>query len=445
MTLVEFNVTSIGASHIRVGKECQDFSYSEQGEGYAMAISCDGHGGGNYFRSAFGSRFAAQSGASCISEFLQDWDMSVIPENPDEILIQLEKSIITKWNTAVWDHYEANPFTEDELNSVSESRCKRLLSGKSIESTYGTTLIALVQTEAFWFGIQIGDGKAVKVSADGIFDQPIPANEKCFLNSTTSICDENAIEDFRHVFSTDMPAALFCGSDGIDDSFIRDEQLYKLYSTVGRSFVDNDPTAARNELKDYLPRLSSKGSGDDVSIAGIVTIEIASKVFPEIEEPTAKEPPADFQSKESQQSTEQEQGCENLDKAMTSADSGNEANPSPLRPLTSDGLTESLEEPNKHMNPNDDKPLPQTDKTTSIDSSIEEPVCDQEPANTASAHQSFNSSLDAQRELAPQETLNEDTESQSRQLPNYCEECGFKFSTPVKFCPECGVRVEKAH
>lgn len=282
MNLIAFNASSIGASHIRIGKECQDYSLSDVGDDWCIAITCDGHGGDNYFRSSLGSRFAAETAMRCIGEFLSECGTSELTE-PDAAIIQLEKSIIAGWNDRVWSHFGENAFTEEELNSISQDRRKRLLAGKSIESTYGTTLIAVAWTHNFWFGIQIGDGKAVRIKPDGSADCPIPKNAKCFLNTTTSICDVNAIDNFRHCYSTDLPAGIFCGSDGIDDSFIRDEQLFRLYLTIGRSFADNELDVARNELEEYLPRLSSKGSGDDVSIAGIIDMEIADDAFPSVE------------------------------------------------------------------------------------------------------------------------------------------------------------------
>ena len=444
MTFVAFNVTSIGASHIRVGKECQDFSYSEPSEPggvYAMAISCDGHGGDNYFRSAYGSRFAAQSAASCISEFLHDWDMSVVPENPDEILIQLEKSIITKWNIAVWDHYNSNPFTEEELNSVSEHRRKRLQSGKSIESTYGTTLIALVQTQAFWFGVQIGDGKAVRVSVDGTFDQPIPPNEKCFLNSTTSICDENAIEDFRHAFSTDMPAALFCGSDGIDDSFIRDEQLYKLYSTVGRSFVDNSRETACAELEDYLPRLSAKGSGDDVSIAGIVTIELAANAIPAIEEPaTAKHADGEAQSEDGESSELRNEDPEQVQIAA------GEDEIAPEPEMDSEEVQPVADAEPPHLFEGFIATDSMTESTSpSLETLVESSLgadMDGAPGNPEPCALTVEVQPRDEESANPIQDVSVGFEqSDAMMIPKYCGECGFKFPVPVKFCPECGARV----
>ena len=71
MNLIAFNASSIGASHIRIGKECQDYSLSDVGDDWCIAVTCDGHGGDNYFRSSLGSRFAAETAMRCIGEFLK--------------------------------------------------------------------------------------------------------------------------------------------------------------------------------------------------------------------------------------------------------------------------------------------------------------------------------------------------------------------------------------
>ena len=111
----------------------------------------------------------------------------------------------------------------------------------------------------------------------GLF-QPIPWDEKCFLNATTSICDKDAIGNFRHFYSEDLPAAVFVGSDGIDDCFCNDEQLNSLYRTVLYSFSTSEFNAAVAELQEYLPRLSAKGSGDDISVAAILDIDRIHKL-----------------------------------------------------------------------------------------------------------------------------------------------------------------------
>ena len=99
-----------------------------------------------------------------------------------------------------------------------------------------------------------------------------------FRSATTSICDSDALERFRHFYSEKLPAAVFVGSDGIDDCFSNNEQLHNLYKTILYSFGTSEFESAKNDLKDYLPRLSAKGSGDDVSIAAMFDFDIVPEL-----------------------------------------------------------------------------------------------------------------------------------------------------------------------
>ena len=56
-----FNKSVIGASHIRSGKPCQDFSLSYQDGNVKILVVCDGHGGSTYFRSDMGAEIAAKA------------------------------------------------------------------------------------------------------------------------------------------------------------------------------------------------------------------------------------------------------------------------------------------------------------------------------------------------------------------------------------------------
>ena len=160
------------------------------------------------------------------------------------------------------------------MNIISEKARKKYVDDGKIEGAYGTTMIAVTMTHDFWFGIHIGDGKCIAVNSNGEFKQPVPWDERCFLNSTTSICDSDAIDEFRHFYSEKLPSALFVGSDGIDDCFSNNQQLNNLYKTVLYSFATTDFNEALDGLSEYLPRLSAKGSGDDVSVAAIFDMDL---------------------------------------------------------------------------------------------------------------------------------------------------------------------------
>lgn len=273
MRMQSFHLSTQGASHIKKNKECQDFSESYFDEKCAIAIVCDGHGGDDYVRSAKGSEFGCAAAKSCIMDFVNNVDKEELKRHSKLLIHNLEASIISAWNDAIYDHYKNNPFTEKEIAVLSERAKRKYLQEKRIESAYGTTMIAVVSTEDYWFGIHIGDGKCVAVNPEGKFVQPIPWDDRCFLNATTSICDSDALSRFRSFYSEKLPVAVFVGSDGVDDCFSSEQQLNNLYRTVLYSFATSDFDAAVADLSDYLPRLSAKGSGDDVSVAAILDLD----------------------------------------------------------------------------------------------------------------------------------------------------------------------------
>lgn len=278
MNAKSFNLSAQGASHIKKNKECQDASESYFDEKMAIAIVCDGHGGDDYMRSAVGSTLAAAVAKKNIINFLNAITKEQFWAKPENNMKNLEASIINGWNEAIYMHFAQNPFTEAELSGISEKARKKYTQDVRIESAYGTTMIAVAMTKEFWFGIHIGDGKCVAVNPEGKFVQPIPWDPKCFLNATTSICDSDALERFRYFYSEKLPAAVFVGSDGIDDCFSNNEQLHNLYKTILYSFGTSEFENAKNDLRDYLPRLSAKGSGDDVSIAAMFDFDIVPEL-----------------------------------------------------------------------------------------------------------------------------------------------------------------------
>lgn len=273
MDVKSFHISVQGASHIKKNKECQDASTSYTDETVSLAVVCDGHGGDDYVRSAIGSKYASEIAERNIRDFCSHVERDALKHHSEKLIATLEGSIINDWNEAVNKHFSENPLSEAEISVLSEKAKRRYLNGERIESAYGTTLIAVAVTTDFWFGIHIGDGKCVAVSPEGRFVQPIPWDDKCFLNATTSICDTDALNNFRHFYSEKLPVAVFVGSDGIDDCFKNSQQLNSLYKTILYSFTTSEFCDAVKELKDYLPRLSAKGSGDDVSIAAVLDME----------------------------------------------------------------------------------------------------------------------------------------------------------------------------
>lgn len=285
----------VGDSHIKTGKPCQDCARSITCELYSMAIVSDGHGGERYFRSNIGSEYAVKITRDAVDSFVKEMNNSSIclfkdksftasdngvdktNEKISEALRWLFSSIICQWNIAITEHALNNDLTKWELENVEkkyldEFECKRKEEDTSFEKTYGCTLMAYVQTSDYWFAFQIGDGKCVsltKVSGKLECNKPIPWDERCFLNKTTSLCDSQAIDGFRYCYQGDgsFPVAVFLGSDGIDDTYGDEDGLYNFYVELYKIILQRGAKEAKKELKKTLPVISKRGSKDDMSIA----------------------------------------------------------------------------------------------------------------------------------------------------------------------------------
>jgi actin-related protein len=190
------------------------------------------------------------------------------------------------------EHYNSNPFTEKELEKVSEKYRKEFEQGNEVNKAYGTSLIAAAITPWYWFGCHIGDGRFTVLYRDGSGGQPVPWDPRCYLNVTTSICDDDILERGEEGVRTCLflhtqkapPVAFFLCSDGVDDNYPVDgneEYLYRLYRTVGVTFAEDGFESTMGQIKDLADGYATKGKGDDTSLAGIVNIEKLKEVAEE--------------------------------------------------------------------------------------------------------------------------------------------------------------------
>lgn len=242
---------------------------------HTIAIISDGHGGTRYYRSEVGSRLLSEVTAQCLTEFAKGVPEATFSGKPyttvgiDEkmpaVLQQLFGAIVVGWRKAVMEHADHHPLTDDE-QAIAVPQDEH-----EWEKTYGCTLIATIRTSSYWLAFQVGDGKCVALREDGTPYEPIPWDDRCFLNKTTSICDTDALSRFRCCFGgiDTAPVAIFLGSDGIDDSFGEEENLYNFYIQLAKGFSQDGHEATVMDLEQSLPILSKRGSQDDMSVAGI--------------------------------------------------------------------------------------------------------------------------------------------------------------------------------
>ena len=285
VNIFAFSATETGYNHTRINKVCEDASDFYDDEKMHICVVADGHGSDNYPRTEFGSKFAVDAAIKNVIEFVNTAEKSQVindAENNFERMNQLAKSILRSWYESVEEDYNKKPFTEKELEKVSDKYKNRYLSEnieeRKVEKAYGCTLIIYVITDDYSFGMQIGDGKCVLIDENGQFLEPIPWDDDCQLNVTTSICDDDAIDEFRFYISDKMPTAVFIGSDGIDDSYANEEELYALYRSILKIFIEHGDEVGKSEIREYLPVLTKRGSGDDVSMGLIINQKRAKSI-----------------------------------------------------------------------------------------------------------------------------------------------------------------------
>ena len=291
----DYHFSCQGESHKVDDKPCQDASFSAvYDDGLAIAIVCDGHGGERYFRSDVGARMATEVITESIRTFVANIDKSLFvgksytaqeaitseevvkKQTPVDIAFrQLFSSIIYQWNEKIADHAANTPISDWEQQQVPQKYLDELHTSETFEKLYGCTLMVYAQTPEYWFAFHLGDGKCISFQQDPLWSFPIPWDERCFLNKTTSLCDSNAINEFRYCYEGDgyFPMAVFLGSDGMDDSFGEDPNLVNFYIQIVKMLVTEGRDATIASIESDLPQLSKIGSKDDMSVAFLYNID----------------------------------------------------------------------------------------------------------------------------------------------------------------------------
>lgn len=287
-----FHKTVIGHSHVTRGIPCEDASASFTAEDgrYHIALIADGHGQERSFRSSVGSRFAAEAALEALKAFAEAVLSSKDNENQFYLDIlenpryrrmairQLTDTIFTSWYDRVREDFSANPPSPEEQVKYA-AYCSN---EEEIPKIYGTTLIAALRLPKCMVLLQQGDGRCDVFYADGSVDQPIPWDDRCEGNVTTSLCDEDAFTSVRHcVLDLEQKPVVACyaGSDGVEDAYRTMDGTHTFYRDLSCILAEKHGPDFDAYLEEMLPefsawgRFSKAGSGDDVSVAGIVDLD----------------------------------------------------------------------------------------------------------------------------------------------------------------------------
>ena len=290
-TLITFHETAHGYRHIQENIPCQDRSLScssEEGD-YQIICVADGHGDPACHRSDDGAGFAVEAAKKCLKDFAEaiiSGNMPFTsPRQRSECLEQLTNSILSKWYGKVRNDLLAHAVTEADLAAAGRYE-EAYRKGDRVEHLYGTTLIAALWVQDYLVLIQQGDGRCDVFYTDGAVDQPIPWDERCKGSTTTSMCDKDAFNRIRTAvidLTQKDVAACFLGSDGVEDSYYDNEEsqlgTHRFYMDLSCKLCEYGADQFKNNLKGMLSAFSKTGSGDDVSVAGIVDLDKISKLI----------------------------------------------------------------------------------------------------------------------------------------------------------------------
>ena len=271
---LQLNSHYIGKSHLDKEKPCEDYSLSYGDNSLSAAVISDGHGDGNCFRSAAGAKFACEICLSLLRQFqgINSHITDIRSCDFEENVRSLEREIAAKWKKKVLSDAASNPFLPEELEQASEEIRAQYRNGQNIERAYGCTLIAAMVTRNYFLCLQIGDGKCVAAYPGGIFVEPVPPDENCIGNRSTSLCNRDAEKSFRHYFSSILPLAAFVSSDGVEESFDC-AGLYHFFYSITYWFRQEGAECALKKLTELLPKISEGGSGDDVSVSACLSMK----------------------------------------------------------------------------------------------------------------------------------------------------------------------------
>ena len=282
-----FSLSRPGEKYARQGFKCQDSSGYCVRNGVQVVAVADGHGAADCFRSELGASIAIDR---IISEALPLLYEEKLPFSEQGIK-NFKYKLWQSWREAVrrdWDSRLAMGSigdNEPRYGLVSEKYKLRYQdeSEKYLYTAYGTTLLAAIAIENELLLLQIGDGSAVVLSANGLFTLPVPQDEDNFLNITTSLSEENADQKIRHVVlpldkgSCTCPVAVFLSSDGVDDCFPayqNEEHLFKFYKVLAETALREGTENLFDELaRETLSEMSAKGSHDDISLGLMLTAD----------------------------------------------------------------------------------------------------------------------------------------------------------------------------
>ena len=292
-----------GASHKPQNIPCQDYARHFQDKEIGIIALSDGHGGKKYFRSQYGSEIAVKIAVETLKTFCRDFNFEeyFTEEIPAEINLGIQDEVAPKfkelefkmrhvfthicscWHREIKKHWDENSLSDEERGYLLKEQDKgrplyeyyfdkeNKVITKNLPSAYGCTLFGVAESiKGYWIGFHIGDGKCIAFREDGSWYEPIPWDNRCYQNLTTSLSHYGE-ESFRYCIGKGLPPAIFIASDGMDDSFAPESELAFEYAIrFLHNILFRDSSSIEKYFEEILDNISTNLSKDDMSLGYIV-------------------------------------------------------------------------------------------------------------------------------------------------------------------------------
>ena len=268
-----FNVTSIGYSHVKAGKVCQDHGLSYFDGERTIITACDGHGGEVYIRSHKGSKFAS---LAILRAMLDAESLSFRKYTAEEIEHNLKLNILCEWNRLVREDLAEHPIRKSEVANLSEAQIESIR--QNPVKAYGTTLGGAMICGNRLICVGLGDGGCFLIK-NGEIATAFPTDEdEPVANITYSLCGEKAFEHMNAcIFDVRLLDGVLLCTDGILGPYQSTENFKRSFvRPVVRRILDGKI----KEVKQFVCDLGLRsGIGDDVSLSMIVKDDTKVKKY----------------------------------------------------------------------------------------------------------------------------------------------------------------------
>lgn len=309
-----FSVSLKGIAHEQNGKPKQDYASAVKGEGFNIAIVCDGHGSDKHFRSDVGSRIATETMQNMLVEFYSSFPTyESAAADFGKKSEQLKVGFVSKWADGTKQDSIDNPFTEKELQNGVDKGVD-YFSKYSMLVPYGTTVLAVLLTKEYYFALMIGDGAMIRIFPDkDAVEETFEG--KMLGDRVESMCNQNSafkiytklvkLEDGMENIAFVLTSDGYCESEAFTEREMMLNWPKKYLALIARKGIDEAYEPIANQLE-QVSAVSS--ANDDISIA--VAVNNIDAYMPELKPQPPKEEPKAEENKESDAEKDSEQDKE---------------------------------------------------------------------------------------------------------------------------------------